>query len=363
MLVTTKQVGLKRLPIAGGSNIGLVDSGRGVGLLKLWQQVNILDGPLQDSVGWLHSIDIAAQQETPVFGIYTINTAAGSWREDWASGQLKAIEVPSGIIGRFQPWTGATWSNWDTPWANDALRTGTLLLISWEARNFTIASAAQPTYSNSAVCKGVWDDTLITWLKAAGAWGKPFLLRFFWEGNGLWYPWAAGANGNTPGSYIDAFRHVARLVRQYAPNARILWNVGTSGSGWLPLEDCYPGDAYCDYTSLDFYNTGTQPGGWSKSWQPFVAVKPWYDRIIALAPSKSIVVAETGCVPQGGDKAGWYAAIPSALALMPAIRAVVAFDNKDPSGMDFRVTADPTVYAVWKSLIKQYAGEKLAGSS
>jgi GH25 family lysozyme M1 (1,4-beta-N-acetylmuramidase) len=180
----------------------------------------------------------------------------------------------------------------------------------------------------------------------SGSW--PFLLRFAWECNGQWYPWAAGTSGNTPASCIAAYQHIAALARTHAPNARLAWCVGTSGSGWLPLESCWPGDAWVDVLALDFYNTG--PAGWSGSWQPFSAIQPWNDRIAALSPTKPILVAETGCaVVAGQDKAAWYAAIPAALTTMPRLVGIVAFDNKD-SAFDFRVSADPAVYAAWKAL-------------
>lgn len=343
--VTRKQVGLKPTASAGGKNVATLPAGTPVTIDPTWAKVTA--GTHQ---GWMHSADIGDAPQPVALGIYAVNSAVGQWREDWASGQNVRTGIAPGIIHRYQPWTGAAWAPWDTAWATDAAILGTMPLISWEGRDYTVASATQASYSNAAVLAGAWDKILVAWLTDAGKWGKPFLLRFFWEANGAWYPWSAGTNGNTPGSLIDAWRHVARLVRQYAPLARIVWCPGTSGSGWLPLEDCYPGDAYVDYCGLDFYNCGNQPHGWSGGWVPFSAIQPWYDRVVSLAPGKEIIVCETGCVPQGGDKAAWYAAIPAALVSLPAIRGVVAFDNLDPSGMDFRVSADSAIATIWKAL-------------
>jgi len=338
--------GVKALPQHGGQNIITAKAGDIFVPVDSGWEYGTVDG----KTGWVPSSSVQqVSVVSPVaLGIYAINTALNNWRDDWASGQKLLTGVAPAIIHRFQPWATTAWSAWDSAWADDAVSVGSIPMISWEGRDITVSSAIQSTYSNAAVIAGNWDKVLIPWLQAAGAWGKKFLLRFFWEGNGQWYPWAAGANGNTEASYIAAFQHVARLVRMYAPEAHIIWCVGTSGSGWLPLESCYSGDAYVDYTSLDFYNTG--PTGWSGAWVPFSSIKSWYDRLVILAPFKSIIVAETGCATIAGqDKAGWYTAIKSACATMPRIVGVVAFDNADTS-FDFRVSDDPTVYAAWKAL-------------
>ena len=44
--------------------------------------------------------------------------------------------------------------------------------------------------------------------KQAQEWGHPFFLRFDWEMNGFWFPWSEGVNGNKPGEFVAAWRHV-----------------------------------------------------------------------------------------------------------------------------------------------------------
>lgn len=352
--VTRKQIGLKPLPVTGGGNIGAVDGGVHVTPIDSgWTKVRIDDGPMAGNQGWAHTADIVPDTvaiQPVALGIYTLNKTTDNWQDDFASGQKALTQVVPGIIHRYQPWQGAAWSPWDNAWVNDAVSLGSMPMISWEGRDINNKSPLQPAYSNAAVAAGTLDAVILPFLKAAGAWGKPFMLRFLWEGNGQWYPWGAGTNSNTPTTYIAAYRHIASLVRQYAPKAMMVWCVGTSGSGWLPLEAVYPGDDVVDFLSCDFYNTGTVPGGWSGAWVPFSAVQPWYDRLVQLAPTKPIVIAETGCTMQAGqDKAAWYAAIPAACITMPNLKGIVAFDNTDNT-QDFRVSADPAVYTVWKAL-------------
>ena len=297
-------------------------------------------------------------------GIYTTNKKP-LWDEDSAAGQERLVATAPRIIHRFAPWEltaphGGTWGAWDDAWASSAIALGCVPMITWEGRDMALkATAPQSTYSNAAVTSGTWDTALQKWLYQANTWlqasaANRLLLRLDHEGNGQWYQWAAGCNGNSVESAIAAFRHKARLVRSIAPKIEIIWCPGTSGSGWIDFEQCYPGygvEHFVNYTGLDFYNTSTLAEGWSKGWVPFSAIAPYYYRVQSLDPRKRIIVCETGCVddPTHGDKAGWIRAIPDALANLPAIAGVVWFDNNDGK-LDFRVSANEANLAAWKAI-------------
>lgn len=289
-----------------------------------------------------------------VCGLYTTNKATDGWQDDSASGQQALTGVVPGIIHRFMPWSltapaGGPWGAWDSAWADDAHSQGCLPMITWEGRDLSNPSPAQGAYSDAAVVAGVWDATLTAWAQQAGAWGKPFLLRVRHECNGNgWFPWEVNVNGNTPGTGIDAYRHLWRLVKAHAPNALVMPNYGVKGTGWIPMEDCNPGVQYMDAISVDWY---CEAPGDTAGYQDLGAIAPVIDRLAAMAPGKPIIIAETGCrVVAGQDTAGWYSRIPAYLAGEPRIRAVVFFDNVD-GAYDFRVSSDPTIYAAYKAMI------------
>lgn len=95
-------------------------------------------------------------------------------------------------------------------------------------------------------------------------------IRLGWEMNGGWYTWSAngrtikGSHGlYTPGTgaYIDAFRHIARLMHKYpGQHFRFGWN---PAAGHLQgnADGFYPGDDVVDVIGLDAYcNTWNEVG-------------------------------------------------------------------------------------------------------
>ena len=59
--------------------------------------------------------------------------------------------------------------------------------------------------------------------KQAADWGHwPFFLRFDWEMNGFWFPWNEGVNGNKPGEFVAAWRHVHDIFTEVGRHQRDL---------------------------------------------------------------------------------------------------------------------------------------------
>jgi beta-mannanase len=172
------------------------------------------------------------------------------------------------------------------------------------------ASAAnQPKYSLSNIINGKFDNYIRTFALAAKTWGHPFFMRFDWEMNLQdWYPWMETVNGNSRGQYVKMWRHVHDVfTRVGANNATWVWCPNAEYDRSIkPLRSLYPGNAYVDWTCVDGYNWGENP--WQRNiWQTFTQViGPTYRNILAtVAPSKPMVIGETGSSEFGGSKAGW----------------------------------------------------------
>ena len=83
------------------------------------------------------------------------------------------------------------------------------------------------------------------------------MLRFAPEMNGDWLPWSTGVNGNRPGEYVAAWRHVrARFRRAGADNAVWVWNPIASYAGSTPLKQLFPGSRSVDWMAVDGYSWG-----------------------------------------------------------------------------------------------------------
>ncbi len=202
---------------------------------------------------------------------------------------------------------------------------GAIPFFSWSSQS-TPSSISEPDYQLSDVISGRYDSYIREFATEAKAWGHPFFLRFNWEMNGNWFPWAEGVNGNNPGEYVTAWRHVHDIFTEVgANNATWVWcpNVDPKGE-YTDVASFYPGDAYVDWTSLDGYNWG------GRRWTGFDDLfGPTYNRIVdQVAPSKPMIIGEVGSSENGGSKSAWIAEMLNQLPTkFQQIRGVMWFDN------------------------------------
>lgn len=95
---------------------------------------------------------------------------------------------------------------------------------------------------------------------------RQIIIRLGWEMNGDWYQWGYGANNkswNPLSSFIAAWRRIVPLIRNGAPNVRIMWcpttgrNIDPNNSnGYIASGSSqnYPGDDVVDIVALDVYD-------------------------------------------------------------------------------------------------------------
>ena len=222
---------------------------------------------------------------------------------------------------------------------------GALPMVTWEPWNSDHSGIPLQGIAN-----GAYDATIRADARAAATWGKPILVRFAHEMNGDWYPWGLGVNGNTAAQYIAAWRHVVSVFRaQGARNVRWVWSPNEFDSSTPAFQSLYPGDAYVDWVGIDAYNFGTTSGG---TWESFSQVfGPSYTAMLRLT-SKPLMVAETGCVEQGGSKAAWITSmLQSALPTQfPRVRLMTWFDSAY-KGLDWRVESSSSALAAFRTAI------------
>lgn len=234
---------------------------------------------------------------------------------------------------------------------------GEISLFDWSSRDYDVnPEKNQPAFSLSKIIAGQYDAYIRQWATDAKKWGHPFFLRFNHEMNGDWYPWSEQANGNQPGQFVQAWRHVHDIFSQVgASNVTWVWCPNIEYKGTTPLEEVYPGSAYVDWTCIDGYNWGSEPthGG---LWQTFDQVfRRTYDHILQIAPDKPLMIGEISSSEYGGpnggssDKAEW---IREALTQKipneyPAIKALVWF-NVNADNMDWVIETSPGAELAFK---------------
>ncbi|HVV89018.1 MAG TPA: glycosyl hydrolase [Solirubrobacterales bacterium] len=177
---------------------------------------------------------------------------------------------------------------------------GAIPLFSWSSSSVS-EGTKDPRFRLANVINGTYDSYIREFAERAREWGHPFFLRFDWEMNGNWFPWGEGVNGNKPGEFVTAWRHVHDIFTEVgATNATWVWcpNVGRQ----FPQQ--YPGNSYVDWTCLDGYNWGTR-FSWSH-WQSFNKIfHHSYRTVRKIAPSKPMMLGEVASTPYGGSKPEW----------------------------------------------------------
>jgi beta-mannanase len=234
---------------------------------------------------------------------------------------------------------------------------GATPFFSWSSQAIP-SSEVQPDFQLSDVISGRYDAFIRGWARDARQWGRRFFLRFNWEMNGDWFPWAERANGNRPGEYVRAWRHVHDIFDEVgAENPIWVWCPNVDFEDRLQdLSSVYPGDEYVEWTCLDGYNSGTNPAKRDR-WRSFDQLyeRTYREIVERIAPAKPMVIGEIASTEQGGSKAQWITEMLRALpSRYPKIRGLVWFD-KFENGMDWPIeTSQSAIDAFGAGIRERY---------
>jgi hypothetical protein len=235
---------------------------------------------------------------------------------------------------------------------------GAIPFFSWSSQSIP-SNLNQPAFQLSDVIAGTYDSYITSWATAAKNWGHPFFLRFNWEMNGDWFSWSERTNGNQPGEYVAAWRHVHDIFTAVgATNATWVWCPYTDPNNTLQsLGSLYPGDSYVDWTCLDGFNWGTGPYSPTHVWRSFnFLFNPTYHQIVdTIAPSKPMVIGEVASTEYGGSKSGWIHNMFMHLSSSyPKVRGLLWFEKYD-TNMDWPIGTSSTATSAFAKGIQNRA--------
>ncbi len=236
---------------------------------------------------------------------------------------------------------------------------GAIPFFSWGSQSTPVpADLNLPQFRLAALAAGAHDNYIREFAEGARAWGHPFFLRFNWEMNGDWFPWAEHANGNRRGDYIRAWRRVHDIFSAVgANNATWVWcPYAHAKSRHKPLAWYYPGKAYVDWTCLDGFNwarNGVNP----QRWRSFDAIFARSYRTIVrrLAPKKPMLLAELAS--NGGPRAKsiWVRRMFKDLRTKyRRVRGLLWFEQVD-RGVNWPVSSSPRVSKAFRRGVNQRA--------
>ena len=209
-------------------------------------------------------------------------------------------------------------------------RRGMLPMIGWEPWDYQQESrldlrrGEQPGYALSRIAGGAFDAYIRSWAIGIRQVGYPVAIRFAHEMNGYWYPWAEAANGNRPGEYVKAWRHVHDVfTRAGARNVVWVWSPNVVYPGATPLRQLYPGDAYVDWAGVvGYYGTDRNLTGYRTFEQVFAPTI----RELRAVTRKPIVLTEVAATDRDRRKAAWVRDFFRALPRHPEIIGFVWYE-------------------------------------
>ena len=218
---------------------------------------------------------------------------------------------------------------------------GMMPILAWEPWDFRVAGtpsvrADQPEYRLSRITAGAFDSYIRTWANGIKNLGYPVGIRFAHEMNGTWYPWCEGVNGNRPGDYVKAFRHVHQIFTDAgADNVVWIWSPNVTYQGAKPLSRLYPGGRYVDWVGVSgYYGTAGVT-----SYRSFNTIFSATVQQLRRLPKRPMVITETGASDKAGQQARWITQMFQQLPRYPEVIGVIWFEvDKE---LDWRIANKP----------------------
>jgi hypothetical protein len=246
---------------------------------------------------------------------------------------------------------------------------GAIPVLSWasQATPYVPGQIGNPEFQLSDVIAGRYDSYIGQFASEARAWGHPFFLRFNWEMNGNWFPWSEGVNGNNPGEFVAAWRHVHDIFAAVgATNATWVWcpYADSNKKRFSSIRPLYPGNRYVDWTCMDGYNWGKTPVN-PHPWKSFTTIfEPTYKALTTkVAPKKPVLLGEMASSTSGGKKGAWIREMFNVLPTeFPRVRGIVWYDSID-RGIDWPIETSLGATRAFSTGIHKgiYVGNRYAG--
>jgi hypothetical protein len=268
---------------------------------------------------------VSAPRGTLELGV-TTGPLTRNWWRPWTPADLTTVRTFESEAGKHAVivmWY-ADWQHSRRPLLsqlNAIAHRGSVPEITWEPWNAGKGLyTSQPRYRLHNIIDGKFDAYITAWARTLAAWKRPVYLRFAQESDGDWFPWADYANGNRPGQFVAAWRHVYDIFQGAgAVNVKWVWSPAFGSA------EVFPGAAYVDVMATTCQNGGRRL--FARGWESFPQdCGKEIQRLHALAPGLPIQLAETSSAEAGGSKAQWIDQMFAYLAVHPEVTSVIWFN-------------------------------------
>jgi hypothetical protein len=198
--------------------------------------------------------------------------------------------------------------------------------------NLAVGTAGLGSRSAQDVANGLLDEAIRQWAGIFAAWSQGGTKRAFiaplQEMNANWVSY-----GLDPENYKAAFTRIQSIfAEEGVPGEAVLWVFAPNG--WSEpgqeFEKYYPGDEVVDVVGFSAFNFGACVAS-GEGWDSYEeAIKPYMERMEAMAPEKPIFLAQTGTVEQGGDRGEWLVDSFQKLSEVGSFRGLIYFNVSKP---------------------------------
>ena len=219
------------------------------------------------------------------------------------------------------------WQEFPQEVVDRAYSEGRVMMLTWQPK--MNPEVDKTSVLIPGIINGDYDAYIKDCVRRMKAIGEPVFLRFGNEMNGDYTVWCDWFYSKDADLYIDAWRHIYRIVKQEeANNVIFVWNPNDRSYPdfkWNSPELYYPGSDFVDWVGLTGYNGGTSYP--NDTWRNFNDIyRPIYNEYLLKYPGKPFMITEFACNETGGDKKAWINECFSSLKNYPNIRIADWFD-------------------------------------
>ncbi len=194
--------------------------------------------------------------------------------------------------------------------------------------------------TTAKIAAGLCDDKITIWADEFKAWAGTTKHAYFAPFPEMNSNWVSYMDNSTNVDFINAFKRIRSIFEaRGVPRSAVRWVFAPNG--WNnpqaeehEFENFYPGDLYTDVVAFSAYNYGGCPYEYP-IWDLYDhAFKPYVDRMVAMAPTKPLFIAQTGSVDVPVDysdptqnRSDWIRSVFSDLANAKNVRAIIYFNQ------------------------------------
>lgn len=281
--------------------------------------------------------------------------APGKWfgvtTED-APGSVTGLREFANAAGK-PPGVWMYWRDWSAPLSaadiEKASAQKVVPMIAWEPWTFGLRNEAASEFSLDTIIDGDWDELIDESAAAVVEADRTVVIRFAHEMNGTWYPWGVGVNGNGPGDYATAWRHVWERFEAAGANEHAIWvwspnNVRRTPA---PLGPLFPGDRYVDLVGMSgFLGYGNIT---ETDWPDYTASFAATTLHVRTFTEKRFLITEMAALEKGTIKPQWIESVFDGIESNPEILGFLWFNiAKD---VDWRITSSEKSRSVFASRV------------